>query len=215
MEEPRAIRVLIADDFPVVREGLVTIVNSQEDMSVVAEASDGEAAIQQFQRHHPDVVLMDMRMPRMDGLSALAAIRKIDPGAKVILLSAFAGDDLVYRGIRAGAKSYLLKNGPRQDLLGTIRSTHNNDAGLPAAIAAKLVDRLARSELSPREMEVLRLMAEGKSNKEIGTALFITEGTVKAHVSKLLRKLSVTGRTEAVNMALQHGMVTLGEATRI
>lgn len=215
MEEPRAIRVLIADDFPVVREGLVTIVNSQEDMSVVAEASDGEAAIQQFQRHHPDVVLMDMRMPRMDGLSALAAIRKIDPGAKVILLSAFAGDDLVYRGIRAGAKSYLLKNGPRQDLLGTIRSTHNNDAGLPAAIAAKLVDRLARSELSPREMEVLRLMAEGKSNKEIGTALFITEGTVKAHVSKLLRKLSVTGRTEAVNMALQHGIVALGEATRI
>lgn len=215
MEEPRAIRVLIADDFPVVREGLVTIVNSQADMSVVAEASDGEAAIQQFQRHHPDVVLMDMRMPRMDGLSALAAIRKIDSQAKVILLSAFAGDDLVYRGIRAGAKSYLLKNGPRQDLLGTIRSTHNNDAGLPAAIAAKLVDRLARSELSPREMEVLRLMAEGKSNKEIGTALFITEGTVKAHVSKLLRKLSVTGRTEAVNMALQHGIVTLGEATRI
>lgn len=215
MEEPRAIRVLIADDFPVVREGLVTIVNSQADMSVVAEASDGEAAIQQFQRHHPDVVLMDMRMPRMDGLSALAAIRKIDSGAKVILLSAFAGDDLVYRGIRAGAKSYLLKNGPRQDLLGTIRSTHNNDAGLPAAIAAKLVDRLARSELSPREMEVLRLMAEGKSNKEIGTALFITEGTVKAHVSKLLRKLSVTGRTEAVNMALQHGIVALGEATRI
>ena len=215
MEEPRAIRVLIADDFPVVREGLVTIVNSQQDMSVVAEASDGEAAIQQFQRHHPDVVLMDMRMPRMDGLSALAAIRKIDSQAKVILLSAFAGDDLVYRGIRAGAKSYLLKNGPRQDLLGTIRSTHNNDAGLPAAIAAKLVDRLARSELSPREMEVLRLMAEGKSNKEIGTALFITEGTVKAHVSKLLRKLSVTGRTEAVNMALQHGIVALGEATRI
>lgn len=215
MEEPRAIRVLIADDFPVVREGLVTIVNSQADMSVVAEASDGEAAIQQFQRHHPDVVLMDMRMPRMDGLSALAAIRKIDSQAKVILLSAFAGDDLVYRGIRAGAKSYLLKNGPRQDLLGTIRSTHNNDAGLPAAIAAKLVDRLARSELSPREMEVLRLMAEGKSNKEIGTALFITEGTVKAHVSKLLRKLSVTGRTEAVNMALQHGIVALGEATRI
>lgn len=211
-DRDRAIRVLIADDFPIIREGLSAIVSQQPDMEVVAEASDGEMAVEQFRVHRPDVALVDMRMPRMDGISAIQAIRSIDPAARIILLSAFAGDELVYRGLRAGAKSYLLKNTPRGELLSAIRSIYKDDTCLPSAIAGKLINRITRSELSCREMEVLRLMRLGKSNKEIGVSLFIAEGTVKAHVSKLLGKLKATSRTEAINIALLHGIVSLEAA---
>jgi two-component system NarL family response regulator len=203
------IRVLVADDFPVVREGLASIVNLQEDMQVIAEAGDGEAAVDQFRRHRPDVALLDMRMPKLDGIAAVTAIRDFDPEARVILLSAFAGDELVYRALRAGAKSYFLKGTPKQDLLEAIRKTYHDSSCISPAIAAKLVARISRSELSSRELEVLRLMAVGKSNKEIGVTLCIAEGTVKAHVSKLLKKLNVTGRTEAIKAAVLHGMVDL------
>lgn len=207
--KPRPIRVLVADDFPIVREGLTTLLNCQKDMQVVAEASDGQSAVEQFVRYRPDVALLDMRMPKLDGIAALSAILNQVPGARVILLTAFAGDELIYRALRAGAKSYLLKNTPRQDLLTAIRTIYHDDTCIPPVIAAKLVDRITRTELTSRELEVLQLMAVGKSNKEIGVSLYISEGTVKAHVSKLLGKLKATSRTEAINIAILHGIVTV------
>lgn len=207
--ESGVIRILIADDFQIAREGLASMIGCQSDMRVVAEASDGQAAVDQFGIHRPDVVFLDVRMPRLDGIAAVTAIRNLDPEARIILLSTYGGDELVYQGLRAGAKGYLLKDISRQDLWETIRKVYKGDTYLLPAIAAKLADRVTRSELSTREMEVLRLMVVGKSNKEIGAALFITEGTVKVHVSSLMKKLKATGRSEAINLALMHGIVSL------
>jgi two-component system NarL family response regulator len=152
-------------------------------------------------------------MPRLDGIAAVKAIRTLDPEARVILLSTYGGDELVYQGLRAGAKGYLMKDIPRQDLWDTIRKVYRGDTYLLPAIAAKLADRVTRSELSARELEVLRLMVVGKSNKEIGVALCVTEGTVKVHVGNLLKKLKATGRGEAINLALMHGIVSLESAS--
>jgi two-component system NarL family response regulator len=209
----QAIRILIADDFTVVREGLASMINRQPDMRVVAEASDGQAAVELYGIHRPDIVFLDVRMPRLDGIAAVKAIRTLDPEARVILLSTYGGDELVYQGLRAGAKGYLMKDIPRQDLWDTIRKVYRGDTYLLPAIAAKLADRVTRSELSARELEVLRLMVVGKSNKEIGVALCVTEGTVKVHVGNLLKKLKATGRGEAINLALMHGIVSLESAS--
>jgi DNA-binding NarL/FixJ family response regulator len=209
LKKAKAIRILIADDHPVVLEGLVAMINRQSDMRVVAEAIDGQAAVEQYRLHRPDVTFLDIRMPVLDGVSALIAIRKLDANARIILLSTFGNEELIYQGLRAGAKSYVLKDTPRQDLLETIRRANEGCVYIPPAIAVKLADRVTRSELSAREMDVLRLMVTGKVNKEIGVALNITEGTVKAHVSSLLKKLKATGRTEAINLALLHGIVNL------
>lgn len=203
------IRVLIADDYPVVREGLATMVNRQPDMQVVAEARDGRMAVQQFLLHQPDVGLLDIRMPHLDGVAALQAILAQMPQARIILLSACEGDELIYQGLRAGAKGYLVKDSPLEDLIGSIRKVHTGLTYILPPIAAKLALRITRSSLSDRELEVLQLMAVGKSNKEVGTALHISEGTVKVHVSNLMKKLKATGRTEAVNLAVMHGMVNL------
>ncbi|HLJ89622.1 MAG TPA: response regulator transcription factor [Candidatus Angelobacter sp.] len=201
------IRVLIADDYPVVREGLASVVNRQPDMQVVAEAQDGRAAVEQFLLHRPDVALLDLRMPHLDGVAALQEILAQVPEARIILLSACEGDENIYQGLRAGAKGYLVKDSPVAELLESVRKVHSGLTYILPTIAAKLALRITRPTLSDRELEVLQCMAAGKSNKEIGTALYISEGTVKVHVSNLMRKLQATGRTEAVNLALMHGMV--------
>jgi len=205
----KRIRALVADDHAVVREGLATIINREADMQIVAEASDGRAAVEQFLLHRPDIVLLDVRMPGLDGIAAATAIRNTDPEARIILLSTYEADEQVYQGLRAGAKGYLLKDFSAEELLDTIRKVHAGVSCISPRIGAKLADRVTRSELTRREMEVLRLMVTGKSNKEIANILYIGEGTVKVHVSALLKKLKATGRTEAINLALMHGIVNL------
>lgn len=207
------IRILIADDYPVVREGLSAMVNRQPDMQVVAEASDGRMAIEQFRLHRPDVALLDIRMPHLDGIAALREILAQAPEARIILLSACEGDENIYQGLRAGAKGYLVKDSPVADLIESIRKIHSGLTYILPTIAAKLALRITRSTLSERELEVLQYMTAGKSNKEIGAALFISEGTVKVHVSNLMKKLKATGRTEAVNLALMHGVVNLNRTS--
>lgn len=204
-----SMRLLIADDHPVVREGLTCMVNGQSDMQVVAEAADGRTAVEQFFVHRPDIVLMDIRMPQLDGIAATAAIRAVYPEARIILLSTYETEEHVYQGLRTGAKGYLPKGTPRQELLETIRKVHGGATCIPAPIAAKLAEHATHAELSVREMQVLRLMVDGKSNKEIGVALCLSEGTVKVHVCNLLRKLKAGGRTEAIHVALTRGIVGL------
>lgn len=204
-----SIRVLIANKHEVVREGLTAVINRQTDMEVVAEVYDGQAAVKQFATHHPDVALLDVHMLEPDGIAATKVIREQFAEARIILLSTYSGDEQVYQGLRAGAMSYLLIDTTGNELVHAIHQVHSGVNYIPPSIAAQLADRVKRRELSTRETEVLQLMAYGKSNKEIGAALYVTEGTVKVHVSSLMKKLGVTGRTEAVNVALMHGIVTL------
>lgn len=178
-------------------------------MAVVAQASNGQEAVAQFRRHHPDVVLMDLRMPLMDGVEAITAIRQEDPAARIIILTTFDGDEDIYRGLRSGAKAYLLKDAPLDELLQSIRAVHEGKTWIPPTVAAKLAARVSATDLTAREVEVLRLVVDGKSNKEIGTALFVSEGTVKVHINHILDKLGVSGRTEAINVALKRGLVHL------
>jgi DNA-binding NarL/FixJ family response regulator len=208
-KQPNPIRVLIADDHQVVREGLRAMIDRQPDMKVIEEACNGREAVVQFRLHHPDIIVMDVRMPQVDGIAAARIMRENNPEARIILLSSYADDEHVYQGLRTGAKGYVLKDALGEELLDTIRKVHKGMTYISPPIAAKLADRVTRSELSGREIEVLRLMVTGKSNKEIGTALYIEEGTVKVHVSRLLKKLHATSRTEAINLALMHGIVEL------
>src|SRR5882672_6954552 len=173
------IQVLIADDHTVVRDGLVAMIGKWTDMEVVAEARDGREAVDQWKKHHPDVSLVDLRMPTLDGVGAINEIRRQDTSARVIVLTTFDGDEDIYRGISAGAKAYLLKDAPRDDILDCIRKVHAGKTVLPPLIAAKLAERVSGTELTERELVVLRDLATGKSNKEIGRNLFITETTVK------------------------------------
>ena len=207
-EQPAAaIRVLIAEDHTVVRDGLVALINQESDMQIVAETGDGRQAVALWRQNRPAITLMDLRMPQLDGVSAIYEIRAIDPNARIIVLTTFDGDEDIYRGMRAGAKSYLLKDVRREELFQCIRDVHAGRTYMPAAIAAKLAERLTGEELSPRELEVLRLLAEGKPNKLIGSALSITEVTVKSHVQSLFRKLNVFSRTEAIAVATRRGLL--------
>ena len=203
------IRILIADDHTVVRDGLVAIVKQEGDMDVVAETGDGREAVAFWKKHRPDVTLMDLRMPGLDGVNAIYEIRANDPSARIIVLTTFDGDEDIYRGMRAGAKSYLLKDVRREELFQCIREVHGGKTFVPPAIAAKLAERLPAEDLSPREMEVLKLLAEGKPNKLIGAALAITEVTVKSHVQSLFKKLNVLSRTEAIAVANRRGLLRL------
>ena len=203
------IRILIAEDHTVVRDGLVAIIKQQPDMDVVAEAGGGEQAVELWKAHRPDVTLMDLRMPGLEGVDAIYAIRAVDPNARIVVLTTFDGDEDIYRGMRAGAKSYLLKDVRREELFQCIREVHAGKTVIPAAVAAKLAERLPAEQLSPRELEVLRLLAEGKPNKLIGAALSITEVTVKSHVQALFRKLNVLSRTEAIAVANRRGLLHL------
>ena len=203
------IRVLIADDHTVVREGLVAMIGKWTDMTVVAEAQNGREAVDQWKRHHPDVSLLDLRMPLLDGVEAINQIREQDSAARIIVLTTYDGDEDIYQAISAGAKAYLLKDAPRDDILNCIRRVHRGETFVPPSIAAKLAERVSGPELSEREMVVLRALATGQSNKEIGRALFISETTVKAHLKSIFAKLNVLSRTEAIATASRRGLVRL------
>jgi len=209
MGESDRIRIMIVDDHFVVRMGLAAIINMQPDMAVVAEASNGQQAIDLFRRHRPDVVLMDLRLPGMNGVEATQAITREFPNSRIIVLTTYDGDEDIYRALQAGARAYLLKEMPGEELLEAIRAVRAGQRRIPAAIAARLADRVSRSELTQREMEVLKLIVKGLSNKEIGAALSITEGTVKIHINNILSKLGVSDRTQAATFALQQGIVHL------
>jgi two-component system NarL family response regulator len=209
VQSPKArIRVLIADDHGVVREGLVSMIKrNRTDMTVIGEASNGREAVQLWQRERPDVTLLDLRMPELDGVEVIKEIRAADKKARIIVLTTFDGDEDIYRAIQAGAKGYLLKDVPREALMNSIRRVHAGETSVPLHLVAKLAYRVSGETLSEREIEVLRLMAQGKSNKEIATALFITEGTVKSHGKSIFTKMSVSSRTEAVTEATRRGFL--------
>jgi two-component system, NarL family, response regulator len=203
------IRILIADDHPVVREGLAAMIERRTDMTVVAEANHGQEAVALFRQHQPDVVLMDLRMPEMDGVEAILTIREQTPEARVIVLTTYDTDEDIYRALRAGAKAYLLKDTPREELLDTIRAVSAGRTRVPSDVAAKLAERVSSEALTTREVEVLRLIVAGNSNREIATLLYISEGTVKTHVNHILMKLGVNDRTQAATTALKRGLVAL------
>lgn len=207
MNVPGTIRVLIADDHKVLREGLSALLDQQPDMQVVAQAGDGAEALEQFFRHSPDVALIDLRMPQMDGLEVIVAIRRRDPHARVVVLTSYNNDEDIFRALQAGAKGYLLKEASREELLQCIRNVHAGKTHIAPAAAAKLAECLRTPKLSPRELEVLHLVADGKSNKEIGVLLSIGEGTVKVHVNHILDKLGVSNRTAASVAAIERGLV--------
>ena len=201
------IRVLIADDHPLVRRGLAAIINMEEDATVVGEAGDGEEAVAQWRRLHPDVTLMDLRMPKLEGVQAIRQIRAADPDASIIVLTTFDHDEDIYAGLRAGAKAYLLKDVQPEELFRCIRAVHAGEAYLQPRVAAKLAQRMHEESLTEREVQILKLLAEGKSNRAIGQALFITESTVKSHLKSLFAKLDVTSRAEAIALAAKRGLV--------
>ncbi len=203
------IRILIADDHPVVREGLVSLVERRPQMKVVAQARSGQEALEMFRLHRPDITLMDVRMPQMDGLETTIAIRAEFPQARIMLLSTFDAIEDVYHGLQVGAKAYLLKDMQPDALIQAIHTVHGGSTCVPQELAAKLAERLSHAELTPREQEVLRLMVAGNSNQEIGKSLYIAEGTVKVHVANILGKMRVSDRTQAVTEALRRGIVRL------
>ncbi len=210
MSKEGAIRILIADDHPVVREGLAALVERRPDMTVAGEAGSGVEAVAQFRRLTPDVTLMDLRMPELGGVAAIGQIRADFPAARIIILTTYDGDEDIYRGLQAGARAYLLKDAPRDELLDAIRAVHSGQTRIPPAVAARLAERMMSGpDLSPREIEVLRSIVAGRSNRQIGADLAISEGTVKAHINSILGKLGVSDRTQAVTTALQRGIVHL------
>jgi len=203
------ISVLIADDHSVVREGLVSLIGRRADMTVVGEASNGREAVELWKKLRPNVTLLDLRMPELDGVGAIKQIREHHEGARILVLTTFDGDEDIYRAIQAGAKGYLLKDVPREALMDCIRRVHAGETCVPVHLAAKLAERVSGETLSAREIDVLKLMAQGKSNKEIGSALFISEGTVKSHVKAIFAKMNVISRTEAVATATRRGLIQL------
>jgi DNA-binding NarL/FixJ family response regulator len=209
MNPSKPIRILLADDHPVVRQGLALILNSEAEMTVVGQASTGREAVALFCQHQPDVALLDLRMPGMNGVEAIAAIRSQFPSACIILLTTYDGDEEIYQGLKAGAKAYLLKDTSCDEILATIRKAYLGQKHISSEVGAKLAERMALPELSDREREVLQLMATGKSNQEIGTALGIAESTVKFHVNNIFSKLGVGDRTQAAIAALKRGIASL------
>jgi DNA-binding NarL/FixJ family response regulator len=203
------IRVLIADDHSVVREGLVSLISHKADMTVVGEAANGREAVELWKEHRPDVTLLDLRMPELDGVGTIKEIRASDEKARIVVLTTFDGDEDIYRAIQAGAKGYLLKDAPREALMDCIRRVHAGETCVPVYLAAKLAERVSGKTVSEREIDVLKLLAQGRSNKEIGSALFISEGTVKSHVKGIFAKLNVISRTEAVANATRRGLIQL------
>lgn len=202
-------RVLIADDHPIVREGLSAVIDDQPDMAVVGQAADGAEAVSLALVHRPDVLLIDLRMPELSGVAAIRAIRSEWPEAHVVVLTTYDGDEDIYRALQAGAQAYLLKDTPRAELLEVIRAVARGQRRLPPRVAARLMERMSSQALTEREVDVLRLMTRGRSNKAIGTELHIGEGTVKFHVNNILGKLGAEDRTQAVTIALQRGIVHL------
>ncbi|HAA32067.1 MAG TPA: DNA-binding response regulator [Cyanobacteria bacterium UBA8553] len=209
MSQSTMIRVLIAEDHSIVRQGLATIINRDPEMTVVAQAEDGQQAIAYFREHQPDVTLMDLRMPQVGGVEAISAICAEFKPARIIVLTTYDGDEDIYQGLQAGAKGYLLKDAKPSELLNAIRTVARGQQYIPPEVGAKLVQRLSNPELSERELQVLGLIAQGMSNPDIATALTIGESTVKSHVNRILSKLGVSDRTQAVIVAVKRGIVSL------
>src|SRR6266700_7357316 len=206
---PTVIRVLTVDDHALIREGVAALIANQKDMSLVGEASNGREAIEQFRSHRPDITLMDLQMPEMNGIDALIAIRSEFPEARIIVLTTYAGDALCKRAMKAGAQAYILKGSVRKDLLDTIRAVRAGKKILHAEVAAELATHATDDALSEREIEVLCLIAAGNSNKLVADQLAISEDTVKGHVKSILSKLGVNDRTHAVTAALKRGIIEL------
>ena len=203
------IRILVVDDHPVVRQGVAGLVDGQPDMSIVGQASNGREAIQQFRTHHPDLVLMDMQMPEMNGLDALMAIRDEAPDARIIVLTTYAGDAQVLRAIKAGARGYLLKSALHRELLETIRAVHAGKKTMSPEVSYELAEHATDDALTPAEVRVLRLIAEGSANKEIAEQLSVSEETVKGQVRNILSKLGAKDRTHAAMVGLKRGIMEL------
>ena len=211
------IDILVVDDHPIVREGMVAILESQADFNVVAEAGNGAEALDLYKRQTPNVVMMDLQMPGTDGVAGIQGIRAYDPEAKIVVLTAYDTDERILQAVQAGARGYLLKGAPREDIFRAVRVVNMGGSLLEPAVAGKLLSHVGgimrgenkEDELTSRELDVLRLMSKGLRNKEIATELFITERTVKFHANSIYQKLDVNGRTEAVSRAIQRGLVTL------
>ena len=206
-EDIKQIRVLAVDDHPLLREGIAGLIADERDMILVAEAANGREAIQQFRAHHPDVTLMDLQMPEMNGIDALLAIRGEFPDARVIVLTTYAGDVQARRALQAGARAYLLKNSLHTELLDTIRAVHAGRKNLSPEVSFDLAEHAAEEALSPLEVRVLRLIAEGNSNKEIAARLSVTEDSVKGHVRNILSKLGANDRTHAAMIGVKRGII--------
>lgn len=204
-EEP--IRVLVADDHPIVRAGLCSLVEDHPRMELVAEAETGEQAVSLTIEHRPDVILMDLRMPVMDGVAAIRAIRESLPDARVIVLTTYDGDEDISQALRAGARAYLLKDASRAELMEAIEAVHRGETRIPPEVGARLAEHVAGQPLTPRELDVLSEIVAGRSNKEIGSALSLSEGTVKFHVNNILAKLGASDRTQAATLAIRRGFV--------
>lgn len=207
MSEP--IRIMVVEDHHVVRQGLMALIRTVPGLEIVAEAADGGEAVHQFRQHRPDVTLMDLRLPKLGGVDAIGAIRAQFPAARIIVLTTFDGDEDIYRALQAGARGYLLKGMDADELIDAIRTVHAGKTRIPAPVAQRLAGRIGGQELTARETEVLKQIVAGRSNKEIGSVLFISEATVKTHINSLLGKLGVTDRTQAATTALQRGIVHL------
>jgi DNA-binding NarL/FixJ family response regulator len=207
--DTQTIRVLVADDHAVLRQGIASLVNTEPDMALVAHAGTGREAIAQFRLHRPDIVLMDLQMPDMGGIEALTAIRGEFPDARIVILTTYAGDVQTLRALRAGARGYLLKGHVHTDLLDSIRAMYAGQRRIPPEVAAELAGYAGADELTPREIEILRLIAGGNANKEIGARLAIAEETVKSHITNILSKLEANDRTHAVTIGLKRGIIDL------
>ena len=207
--EPSAIRVLCVDDHPIVRDGVSLIIDMQPDMQVVGVASTGEEALSLFNRHHPDITLMDLQLPGISGLEAIRSIRIEDPDARVIVLTMYEGDEDIYRALKAGASTYLLKNTLSDDLVRVVREVHGGQHPLSAEIVERLAARRTEATLTQRETDVLKLLAQGMRNKEIGAHLGITEETTHGYIKSIFAKLKVQDRTAAVTVALRRGIIHL------
>jgi len=207
--EAKTIRILTADDHALLRAGVASLVEIEPDMELVAQASTGRDAIEQFRRHRPDITLMDLQMPDISGIEAIIAIRSEFPDARIVVLTTYAGDVQVVRALKAGARGYLLKGNVHTDLLATIRAVHAGQKRIPPEVAAELAMHTAEDELTARELEVLKLIAQGNANKEIAAQLSVREDTVKSHVGNILEKLGANDRTHAVTIGLKRGIIDL------
>lgn len=206
---PASIRILVVDDHPVVRQGVAVLISTQSDMTLVAEATNGREAIQQFRKHHPDITLMDLQMPEMNGLDALAAIRGEFPDARIIVLTTYTGDVQILRALKSGAQGYLLKNTFHKELVDTIRAVHAGKKALSPEASYAIAEHSMDDALTPAEIEVLRLIAAGNANKQIADQLSITEDTVKWRVKNILSKLGAHDRTHAAMIGLKRGIIEL------